>query len=176
MSLLHRLGLTATAPAPRNRLAAAVRERLGRLPPGRAEFLAAFAGLLVRVAFADEGVSARERTRLREVIAAHAGLGPRDSGMLADIVVAQATALTGIDYAALTAAFNDLATEEEKKGLIDCLYAVATADDAVSLVEDDEIRKVAKALLLSHAQFIAIRSRYKEKLDVIRMLRRDRDG
>jgi uncharacterized tellurite resistance protein B-like protein len=134
--------------------------------------MAAFAGLLVRVAYADNQVSARERERLPEILVAHAGLTSDEGGVIADVVLAQATALSGIDYSALTGSFNEVAGEEEKKRLIDCLYAIATADDAVSVPEDEEIRKVAHALLLSHSDFIAIRGRYKEQLEVIRALRR----
>jgi uncharacterized tellurite resistance protein B-like protein len=172
MSLLQRLGLSSGGQAPRSRLAGAIRERLDRLPPARAEFMAAFAGLLVRVAYADHQVSTHERERLPEILVAHAGLTSDEAGVIADVVIAQATALTGIDYSALTGTFNEVAGEEEKKRLIDCLYAVATADDAVSVPEDEEIRKVSHALLLSHADFIAIRARYKEQLEVIRALRR----
>jgi uncharacterized tellurite resistance protein B-like protein len=172
MSLLQRLGLSGGGQAPRNRVAAAIGERLDRLPPTRAEFMAAFAGLLVRVAYADLEVSARERERLPDILVAHAGVTPDEAGVIADVVIAQATALSGIDYSALTGSFNEVAGEEEKKRLIDCLYAIATADDAVSVPEDEEIRKVARALLLSHADFIAIRARYKEQLEVIRALRR----
>ncbi len=67
---------------------------------------------------------------------------------------------------------NELASEEDKEHLIDCLYAVATADSTVSVIEDEEIRSVSRALLLSHSQFIAIRSRYKEQLAVIQALRK----
>lgn len=176
MALLQRLGFAPASRAPRNRVAAAIHERLGCLPPARAEFMAAFAGLLVRVAYADLEISVQERKRLPEILLEHAGLTPEEAGVVADIVVAQATALSGIDYAALTGAFNEVAGEDEKKRLIDCLYAIATADGAVSIPEDEEVRKVARALLLSHSEFIAIRGRYKEQLEVIRALRQRRGG
>ncbi len=160
MSLLRMLGLSPGERGPRNRVAAAIHERLGRLPPARAEFMAAFAGLLVRVAYADHELSAEERKRLPELLIEHAGLPPDEAGVVADVVVAEATALSGIDYAALTGTFNEVAGDDDKKRLIDCLYAIATADDAVSVPEDEEIRRVAHALLLSHSEFIAIRARY----------------
>jgi len=174
MSLLQRIGLSPAGPVPRNRVAAAIREQLGRFPSARAEFVAAFAGLLVRVAYADLELSAPERKRLPEILATHAGLTSDEAGVVADVVVAQATALSGIDYAALTGAFNEVASEDDKKRLVDCLYAIATADDTVTVPEDEEIRKVAQALLLSHSEFITIRSRYKEQLEVIRALRQQR--
>ena len=50
----------------------------------------------------------------------------------------------------LNRAVNAHATDAEKKQVIDCLYAVAAADDLVSDVEEQEIRRIAGALLVSH--------------------------
>lgn len=172
MSLLKRLGLARSDPPPRNRYVAAVREHLERLPTDRAEFVAAFAGLLVRVAQADMDVSDAERRALRRVVKKNAGLSAAESEAVADTVVHHAKTLAGIDYASLTSSFNELASEADKKHLIDCLYAIATADDTISVIEDEEIRQVAQALLLSHSEFIEIRTRYKEQLEVIQALRK----
>ena len=172
MSLLKRLGLARSDPPPRNRYVAAVREHLGRLPVERAEFVAAFAGLLVRVAHADMELSDAERRALRRVIAKNTGLSAAESEAVADTVVHYATALAGIDYASLTSTFNELASEADKQQLIDCLYTIATADETASVIEEEEIRQVARALLLTHSQFIDIRTRYKEQLEVIQALRK----
>jgi uncharacterized tellurite resistance protein B-like protein len=174
MSLLEFLGLSGSkrdqsAMPP---LAAAIQRELGGLAADRVERIAAWAGLLVRVAHADVDVSDDERAKLIEIIAARSELSPAEATAVGSLVIRQATELEGIDYALLTRAFNDFAGTEEKERLIDCLYAVATADDEVSMAEDDEIRAVARALLLSHDQFIRIRQRYKEKLEVIRSLRK----
>ena len=169
---MKRLGLARSDPPPRNRYRAAVREHLDRLPAERAEFVAAFAGLLARVANADMEVSDAERKAMRRVITKNVGLSPAESEAVADTVVHHASALGGIDYASLTNTFNELGSEADKERLIDCLYAVATADDTVSVVEDEAVRQVARALLLTHSQFVDIRSRYKEQLEVIQALRK----
>jgi len=174
MSLLKHLGLSHSDPPPRNRLVAAIRERLEHLEPRRAEFVAAFAGLLARVARADEEISDVERAALRAQIAQNTSLSRDESEAVADIVVHQAETLAGIDYASLTRTFNEIGGDEEKVKLIDCLYRIATADSSVSLVEDEAIRAVSNALLLPHSQFIEVRSRYKEQLEVLRELRRAR--
>ena len=172
MSLLKRLGLARSDPPPRNRYTAAVREHLDRLPAERAEFVAAFAGLLARVAHANREVSDAERKAMRRVITRNVGLSAAESEAVADTVVHHAIELGGIDYASLTNTLNELGSGADKEHLIDCLYAVATADDTVSVVEDEEVRQVARALLLTHSQFIEIRRRYKEQLEVIQALRK----
>lgn len=174
MSLLKFLGLGSANHDPqlRSRLAVAVHERLQYLPHERARFVAAFAGLLMRVAYADRQISQAEGVTLRRLLAAQAGLSADEARTVADIATRQATSSDGIDYALLTRAFNEVASDTEKERLIDCLYAIATAEGSVSVAEDEEIRAVSHALLLSHEQFIAIRHRYKEQLAVIQAARR----
>jgi uncharacterized tellurite resistance protein B-like protein len=173
MSLLHRLGLGRSDPPPPTSLMAKIKNELERLPAARAELVAAFAGLLVRVAHADNDISEAERAALQRLVTAHAGLTPAESTIVADIVIHQTRVLAGIDYASLTRIFNEHSTAADKEHLIDCLYAIATADEIVSVIEDEEIRQVSRALILSHPQFIAVRSRYKEKLEVIQAMRRE---
>lgn len=158
-------------PAP---LAATLQSRLTSLDAKRAEFVAAFAGLLVRVAYVDRSVSEAERAVLSRLLAANAELPADEAETVIEIATHAATTLGGISYASLTRAFNAIATAEEKLHLIDCLFAVATAEGSISLVEDEEVRAVARALLLSQQQFIAVRSRYKEQLEVIQAARQAR--
>jgi len=166
MSLLKLLGWADAKPQP-DRLATTVQARLTNLAPTRAEFVAAFAGLLVRVAYVDRSVSEAERAVLGPLLAANAGLPLAEAETVIEIVTHQATTLEGISYASLTRSFNAIATPDEKEHLIDCLFAIATAEGSISVVEDEEVRAVARALLLSQQQFIAIRSRYTDQLEVI---------
>jgi uncharacterized tellurite resistance protein B-like protein len=173
MSLLKLLGWADATPQP-ERLAATIQARLGSLTPARAEFVAAFAGLLVRIAYVDRSLSEAERGVLAPLLAANAGLPAAEAETVVEIVTHQATALGGISYASLTRAFNAIASAGEKEQLIDCLFAVGTAEGTVSFVEDEEVRAVARALLLSQQQFITIRSRYKDQLEVILAARQAR--
>jgi uncharacterized tellurite resistance protein B-like protein len=166
MSLLKLLGWTDAAPQP-ERLATTIQARLTDLTPARAEFVTAFAGLLVRVAYVDRSLSEAERAVLGPLLAANAGLPAAEAETVVEIVTHQATTLGGISYASLTRAFNAIARTEEKERLIDCLYAVATAEGSISVVEDEEVRAVARALLLSQQQFVTVRSHYKDQLEVI---------
>ncbi len=173
MSILKILGIGGNDDSqPRNRLAVEIRERLDELTPERANFVACFAGLLVRVARADQQISDAERAALRRLIAEQAGLSGDESAKVAEIVTHHALDLAGIEYAQLTRSFNEIASDEEKLRLIDCLYAIATAESPVSVVEEEEIRAVANALLLSHSQFIGVRLRYRDQLEVMQSLRR----
>ena len=64
--------------------------------------------------------------------------------------------------------FNQIAAREDKLALLDCLFAVSAADDEVSTVEDNEIRRIAEELKLDHADFIRARHAYRDYLAVLK--------
>jgi uncharacterized tellurite resistance protein B-like protein len=63
--------------------------------------------------------------------------------------------------------FNSIAGHEEKMALLDCLYAVASADQSISTIEDNEISQIADELRIEHRDFISVRSKYRDKLAVL---------
>jgi uncharacterized tellurite resistance protein B-like protein len=174
MSLLDFLGVARIKgkPDPETPLVRLLRQQLASHPSEEVERIAAYAGLLVRVAHVDLEVSDSERMKLMELIEVHLGVSAEQARSIGKLVVRQATELEGIEYSLLTRAVNDFADAAEKERLVDCLYAVATADGRISVAEDDTIRAVSRALLLSHRQFIGIRQRYKEALEVMQSFRR----
>lgn len=173
MSILQRLGL-GSSNQERPELLEAIEEQLSRLEPARAELIAAFAGLLARVAYADDEISEPEVLRMERLIARQTGVSDDEARAISMIARQKTIALRGMENYLLTRRFNELASEEEKRGLIDCLYAVATADDLVTYVEDREIRKIADALLIAPSELQAIRAPYREKLEELQLLRKAR--
>lgn len=151
---------------------ASVRERLAEVDPARAEFITAFAGLLARVAYADQEISPAEAQEITRILTERIQLAPAEAAAVTEVVRYHTAVLRGVENYLLTRAFNAVAGAAEKEQLIDCLYAIAAADGLVSNVEDEEVRRIARALLLTHSQVIAIRSRYREQLEVLRSLRR----
>lgn len=177
MSILQRLGLVpATVPPQEHGLVEGIERLLARLDPGRAEFVAVFAGLLARVAFADQEISDAEVSRIEILILDHGGLSFEEAQAVA--AIARHKTLRDAEPYLLTRRFSAIASEEQRLTLIDCLYAVASADDLVAFVEDVEVRRIADALLLPWSEVLKVRSRYREKLEELQQLRaiRGRSG
>jgi uncharacterized tellurite resistance protein B-like protein len=61
-----------------------------------------------------------------------------------------------------------MADHDEKMRLLDCIYAVAAADGSISTLEDNEASQIANELRIEHHDLIAIRSRYRKKLAVLK--------
>ena len=74
----------------------------------------------------------------------------------------------GTDNYLVTREFDQHATREEKLALLDCLYAVSSADRSISTSEDSEIRVIAGELHLNRNDYLQVRSRYRDRLEVLR--------
>jgi len=141
---------------------------LDRLPADEARFIAAFAFLLSRVARADLQTSEVETARMEEVVMTHARL-PRAQAML---VVAsakmQSRLLGGSENYLVAREFDQMATVEQKRDLLRCLFEVAAADHDVSVVEENEIRRISRELHLEHDDYIRARSEFRDDLAVLK--------
>jgi len=173
--ILEMLGLAGGEPrTPQHEFLARVRRELGRLGPDRVEYLAAFAGQLARVALADSTLSKDEEASISRLLRERAHLDKADVHLVLDLIRHESETLRGLQNHLLNRAVNECATAEQKLDLVDCLYAVAAADGSIANLEDREIRRVATALLVPHKDLMAVRSRYKDRLEVMRLARTER--
>ena len=172
MSFLRKLGFVRGEPSSAELgLVETLEACLATVASERRRYVAAFAALLARVAYADEEISEGEADRIRAIVAEHGGLAPEETDAVVGLARNGTVALRGQQKNLLTRAFNEVASEADRRHLVDCLYAVATADDLVTHVEDREIRLVADALLLPSGDVLAIRARYRDKLEELQRLR-----
>jgi len=159
-----------------NPFASALAEHLTRFPPERLEYLAGFAGQLTRVAYSDDDLSDVERETISAILTKRAGLSESEAGVVIDLLLGQIKLLRGTEEYRLNRALNDHATREEREAVVDCLFAVAAADDSVSNVEDLEIRKIGHALEIPNERIMDIRGRYRDRLEILKVAEAARRG
>jgi len=144
---------------------------LEQMDPGRARYLAAFAYVLSRVANADLQISDKE-TRMMEAIIRDVGQLPEEQAVLVvQIAKTQNRLVGGTEDFLVTREFRQIATPEQCRQLIDCLFAVSAADDSISSAEETQIWQVASELGMAHDEFAALRLRYRDKREVLRTFR-----
>ncbi len=143
-------------------------QSLDRLEPERARFIAAFAYILSRAAGADRKISQGETRAMEAIITERGGLPEEQAVVVVQMARHQNLLFGGTENFLVTREFNKISTREQKIALLDCLYAVAAAEDLVSNVEENEIRQVASELRLEHSDFIAVRLRYRDRLSLLR--------
>lgn len=172
MSLLRWLGLEDTDARTRGRddvdAVRRISEALERMEPERARYTAAFAYLLGRAACADRVVSPEEMRTMERLVMERAGLPEEQAVLVVQIARAQNLMFGGTEDFLVARQFAEMATHDQKLALIDCLYAVSAADRSVSVVEDNEISRIAAELKVEHADLVAARQRYREYLSVLR--------
>jgi len=141
---------------------------LDALEPEQARFIAAFAYLLTRVAHADHHLSAEEAATIERIVREHGALSEAQAVLVAQVAKTQNLLFSGTENFLVAREFTRIASHEQKLHLIDCLYAVCGADRSISVVEDNEINKIANELKLDHADFIAVRLRHRDHLAVLK--------
>lgn len=146
-----------------------VRE-LEALPAGEARRIAAFAYILSRVAHADLDIS-EEETREMERIVTEVGHVPEAQAVLVvQIAKSQSRLFGGTENFLVTREFKDLATVEQRRELLDCLFAVSAADDSITGPEEAQIRQIAEELGFTHGDYIDARSVWSHKRSVLKGL------
>jgi uncharacterized tellurite resistance protein B-like protein len=141
---------------------------LDRLDRSRARFLAAFAYVLSRVAAADLDISTSEKDKMIEIVQ-HLGRIPEDQAVLVVAIATNQNQLFGgtEDYL-VTREFRKIAVDEQRRELLDCLFAVSAADDTITGDEEEQIRQIASELGLSHEEYIKARRAYTDKRSVFK--------
>ncbi len=109
-------------------------------------------GLMARVAQVDKMVTEGEIEAMVSALDTGWGLGREKSAFVAEVAVAEVT--PEMDYYRLTRQFFTTTSENERVRFLDVLFSVAAADGMASNAEIEEIRAIARALKLTHQQFI----------------------
>ncbi len=149
-------------------LFAALEEMLAGKSVDEIKLVAGWAGLLGRVANADMELSDEEIVRIREIMSEIHGLDGTSSGAIADLLAGNRVELLSVEDHFYTRMINDVADREKKLALLESLFHVAAADDIVRQNEDATIRMISRSLFLSHDEFIEVRSRFRDKLSVLK--------
>lgn len=142
--------------------------QLDNLEPERARFIGAFAYILSRVARADMNISDVETREMERQVIRLSGLPEEQAVLVVQIAKTQATLFGGTENFLVTQEFKDMASLDQRLSLLDCLFAVAAADKVISTVEEREIRLINDELQLTHDQYIAARSNFREYLAVLK--------
>jgi uncharacterized tellurite resistance protein B-like protein len=142
--------------------------KLEELDPQRARFLAAFAYVLSRVAGADLHISDEETAKMVSVIQRVGHLPEAQALIVVEIAKSQHRLFGGTENFLVTREFRELATDAERRDLLECLFAVSAADDAIRGDEEAQIWQIASELGFQHAEYVAVRLKYSDKRTVLR--------
>lgn len=143
---------------------------LADLEPERARYVAAFAYLLGRVAHADLDIDRRETREMEDLVRGFGDLPEAQAVLVVEIAKSQNRLFGGTENYQVAREFKQLSTPEERRELLDCLFAVSAADDAITGDEEAQLRQIAEELGFSHREYVEVRSTYNDKRSVIQRL------
>lgn len=170
MSILSWLGLERASHAGSHDddVVRAIARQLAALDPAQARFIALFAFLLARVANSDLDMSDIEARRMERTVETWGGLTPAQSALVVEMAKSQNRLLGDTQGYLVTRELRDHATEDQKVAILHALFAVAAADDTISVREEETIRMIAQELLLTNEQYLWVRSSYTAKRAVMK--------
>lgn len=142
--------------------------RLAHLEPRRARYVAAFAGVLARVAHADLAVTEAETARSRELLVSRGHLNAEEAAVAVELARRRSELYGGTEDFLVTREFAGLASEDDKRDLLECCFAVAAADGGISSAEEGRVKQIASELGLAPSELGVVRSRWNSHRDVLR--------
>lgn len=144
--------------------------QLEALPEDQATYVAAFAYVLSRVANADLAISQQETGKMEAIVQELAGLPEDQAILVVQIAKSQNQLFGGTQDFLVTRELAQKATREQKGHLLNCLFAVAAADDSISSEEEIQVRQIASELGFTHRQYVDALAHYGEKRAVLKGL------
>ena len=146
----------------------AISKKLESLPRDEARYLAAFAYVLGRIAYADLEVDPDEVQTMQRLVREHTDLDTDRADLVVDIATTQASALGGTPDFVVTKLLKSLTSPEQRLQILDRLLAVAAADALIVGEEEREMRRVARELGIPDKDFLSALSRYREMRSVMK--------
>jgi uncharacterized tellurite resistance protein B-like protein len=170
MSLLGRLrsAISGVEPQADTDAVRRIMAELDKLEPAVARYLAAFAYVLGRVANADLEISRAETDRMAALLESAGSLPAEQALLVVEIAKRQNRLFGGTENFLVTRELREVATEAQRRNMLDCLFAVAAADGVVSGVEEDEIRRISIELGFEHQEYIEARLKYTNQRSVMK--------
>jgi uncharacterized tellurite resistance protein B-like protein len=127
--------------------------------------------VLSRVARADLRVADTETVRMTAILQRIGHLPQEQAALVVEIAKAQSRLFGGTEDFLVTREFRAISTAEERRELVDCLFATAASEDGISLTEESQVRQIASELGFSPDEYVAIRLGWSEHRKVLRGLR-----
>ena len=143
---------------------------LEALEPTRARFLAAFAYVLSRVAHADSHITADESAAMQQIVRRLGHLPEAQALLVVEIAKNQARLFGGTENYLVTRQFREIATAEQRLELLDCIFAVAAADGAISTIEESQAGQIARELGFTQPEYASALAAHAEHRTVLRSL------
>ena len=145
-----------------------IASQLENKSPEQARYLAAFAYVLARVAHADLDIEPSEIRAMEQSVAGLGELAADEAALVCELACDQSARLGGSANYLVTREFGKIASRAQRVQLLECLFAVAAADDEISTAETAEVLAIAEELGFTRPEALGVRSQFREHIAELR--------
>ncbi len=104
---------------------------------------------------------------MERIVMEHGELSPEQAVIVVQMAKSQNLLFGGTENFLVTREKKRIASSRQKIALLDCMFAVSSADGTISTAESTVMRQIATELGLEHGEFIEVRSRFRKFLAVL---------
>lgn len=151
-------------------LFAPVRAAMPQADEDTVRIVAAIAGLLGAVAYADGHYHPDEVRQVRRELTAVEGLTSLGVGAIMDVLEKRLVRVATVDVARATRVLRELADTDLRREVLALLLRVAAADGTIATTEVTVLRQITGALGLSQSDYNALQQRYRHLLDILKQV------
>lgn len=125
-------------------------------------FVCLFGALLASVAQVDDHFHEEERKALRKILKERFELSSGEQKLLFEVIEEQAK--HGFDFHEVVTEFNSRVSYNDRISAVDCFWAIAVADGEISHAENEEVRRITKAMHIPHQVFKESKKKFLKQL------------
>ena len=149
-------------------LVSTIRRHLPGADRETVEVVAALAGLLAAVAYADRNYSDEEEASVRGALGRVHGMTSAGVDAVCDTLRRTLVSHTAVEVPRCTRTLRELGDTELRREVLDALVDLAAADGRITTPETNLLRQVTTALGLSQSDYNASQSRHRDRLSVLK--------
>lgn len=136
--------------------------------PDTVSIVAACAGLLAGVAYADRDFSSAEAQEIRRQLGSIDGIGPGGVHAITQAIEQHRVELASVHTTRFARTLKELGNRELREHVLGMLVALAATDDTITQAEVNALRQLTNALGLEQADYNRLQAEHKQKLGTLR--------
>jgi uncharacterized tellurite resistance protein B-like protein len=149
------------------RLSDVVAQHMSGADSDTVQIVAAIAGLLAGMAYADRNVSDEEHGQLRTELGRVEGLSASGVDAICNLLHENIVEVSTAQAPRYTRVLRELADRELRLHILELLVELSAADGKITLEEVTVLRNTATALGLTQADYNVIQARHRDKLSFL---------
>ena len=110
---------------------------------------------------------------MEEIVRRFGDLPEEQAVLVVQIAKSQNRLFGGTENFLVTREFREISSPDERRQLLDCMFAVSAADDSISSAEESQIRQIASELGFNHREYVQARLAYSDQREVLRPFREE---